>query len=93
VLSSASYALSPAADLQAGYSFSRADYAQNIADGLPYGAVYDWHGLQIGLVRRFKKNLTASLQYAFYTYDEPASGSLNNFTAHAVFATLTKRWP
>jgi hypothetical protein len=93
VLTSASYALAPSADLQASYSFSRADYGQNPADGLPYGAVYAWHGLQLGLTQRFKKNLTTMVQYAFYNYDEPAAGSLRNFTAHAVFWSLTKRFP
>ncbi len=93
ILASATYALSQTADVQANYSFSRADYGQNNLAGVPYGAVYDWHGLQIGLTRRFKKNLTANLQYAFYTYDEPATGQFNNFTAHGVYLTLTKRFP
>ncbi|MHB8520672.1 MAG: c-type cytochrome domain-containing protein [Limisphaerales bacterium] len=94
VINSANFAINPATDLRATYSYSRADYGQsNAAAGLPLGLAYDWHGVQIGVGRRFKKNLSFNLQYAFYYYDEPTSGGVNNFRAHAIFAMLSKKLP
>jgi len=37
--------------------------------------------------------LSGNLQYGFFLYDEPSSGHFNNYTAHALFATLTMKWP
>jgi len=93
LMASATYTLSTNTDLMASYTFSRADYAQNnFAAGLPLGINYDWHTVLAGVTRRFK-NMTANLQYAFYQYAEPSSGGFNDYTAHAVFATLTLHWP
>ena len=93
VLGSATYMLSTNTDLTATYTFSKADYGQhNFGAGLPLGTSYDWHVLQAGVARRFKR-ATANLQYAFYQYSEPTSSGFNDYTAHAVFATLTLHWP
>ena len=93
VMGSATYNLSTNTDLTASYAFSRADYEQdNFAAGLPLGINYDWHAVQAGITRRFR-NVSTNLQYAFYKYTEPTSGGFNDYTAHAVFATLTLRWP
>lgn len=90
VLASATYVLNQATDLHASYSFSRADYGQNNQEnGLPLGIEYDRHGLVAGVRRHFKNNLTTNLQYGFFRYAEPSAGHLNDYTAHAVFATLT----
>lgn len=94
LLSSLTFALNESTDLASTYSFSRADFAQaNLGDALPLGIAYDRHGLLTGLTRRFKKNLTASLQYGFFRYREPTAGGANDYTAHAVFASLTKLFP
>jgi mono/diheme cytochrome c family protein len=91
VLTSATYVLTQSTDWHASYSFSKADYSQsNYADGLPLGIEYDRHGLMTGFTRRFKHQLAATLQYGFFRYDEPTSARANNYTAHAIFATLTK---
>ena len=94
VVTAATYVLNESIDLHANYSFSRADYRQNNeANGLPLGIVYDWNGVQVGITRRFNKNVTTNLQYSFFKYDEPSSGNLNNYTAHGLFASLTWRLP
>ncbi len=91
VLSSANFVLSQSTDWHASHSFSRADYGQNnFADGLPLGVAYDRHGVLTGLTRRFKHNLATTLQYGFFRYAEPTAGGANDYTAHALFATLTK---
>jgi mono/diheme cytochrome c family protein len=93
VLASATCAVSTNMDFTASYTFSMADYAQhNAAAGLPLGIDYDWHAIQAGVTRRIR-NASVSLRYAFYRYAEPTSGGLNDYTAHAVFAALTLRWP
>src|SRR5262249_8892506 len=94
VITSATYALNEKTDLQASYAFSWADYRQdNFADGLPVGIFYQQHAVTAGLARRISKDISAKLQYGYYYYDEPSSGHANNYTAHAVFATLVVRLP
>jgi hypothetical protein len=77
-------------DLTASYTYSSADYAQaNYFSGLPVGLVYNWHIVSAGVVRKISDNITASLQYRFYGYDEPNTAGANNYTAHGVIAALT----
>lgn len=90
VLASGTYVLSQTTDLFAGYFFSEADYGQNnFAAGLPLGIQYQRHSVQVGLSRRFKKNISVKLQYRFDYYDEPGSGGADNYRAHSVFGVLT----
>jgi hypothetical protein len=94
VVGSATYSLNHATDLQATYSFSRADYRQNNqAAGLPLGIDYQLHGLEAGLTRRFGKNITTQLKYGFYRNNDDSSAGANSYTAHALMASLTLRLP
>jgi len=94
VLCSATFVVNKKTDLRATYSFSHADYAQdNYAYGLPLGIDYQQHAVRAGVVRRINKHLTTTLQYGFYLYDEPSSGGFNDYTAHAVFGTLSLALP
>jgi hypothetical protein len=88
---SGNYALNAKTDLVANYSFSTADFAQETT-GLPLGITYHQHALQAGIKRHLTKDTTLGLQYRFYWYDEPSSGGINDFQAHAVFATLVCRF-
>ncbi len=89
VLCHGRYVLTAKTDLTAGYSFSTANFQQdNFAAGLPLGMRYDSHALQAGFSSRCTENLTTKLQYGFYLYTEPSSGSANDYTAHAVFLSL-----
>jgi hypothetical protein len=93
VLTSASYLFNEQTDVNLSYNFSYADYGQNhFADGLPMGIDYRSHTLRAGLGRRFWKRCAANLEYVWSRYDEPSSGSFNDFTAHGVFGTLRVRW-
>ena len=93
-LASGTFALNSTTDLSASYSFSRADYGQNnAANGLPLGLEYQRHAVVAGVARRWNKDVTTNLQYGFFHYAEPSGGGLNNYTAHGIFATLTKKWP
>jgi hypothetical protein len=94
VMASGTYVLNQKTDLTASYSFSMADFSQNnSADGLPLGIKYQQQALQIGIKRQIGKGKTLGLHYSFYHYDEPSSGGFNNFSAHAVFATLSFSLP
>lgn len=88
----ATYMVTTNIDFTASYSFSRANYGQDNFGGLPLGIDYDWHILQAGVSRRFRR-ARANLQYAFYDYEEPSSRGSNDYTAHAVFATISLSWP
>ena len=93
-LASGTYVFSQNTDLFAGYFFSEANYGRNnFAAGLPLGIQYQRHSVQAGLSRRFKKNISAKLQYRFDYYDEPSSGGANNYSAHSIFGVLTYRFP
>lgn len=93
VLTSLTFVLDARTDLTASYTFSKADYGQeHFADGLPLGIVYDRHGLLAGVKHRFKHGLSASLQYGFFRHEEPTAGGASDYTAHGVFAWLTKRF-
>jgi hypothetical protein len=90
LLADGTYVFSQNTDLFAGYSFSAANYSQdNFAKGLPLGIQYQQHSVQVGLSCRFKKNISAKLQYRFDYYDEPSSGGANNYYAHSVYGMLT----
>ena len=92
VLASATYILSSKADLSLTYAFSRSDYGQNnLVDGLPLGLDYTRHALMAGTTWHLSKTITTSLRYGFYQYSEPTSGGLNDYTAHAIFASLAMK--
>jgi hypothetical protein len=90
LLVNGTYVLNEFTDLFANYGFSAADYRQNnFAAGVPMGIEYRRNSAQIGVTRRFGKNVSARLQYRFDDYDEPSSGGQSNFRAHTVLGTLT----
>jgi mono/diheme cytochrome c family protein len=93
-IGSANYAVNARTGLQAAYAFSRANFGQNnIADGLPLGIDYTRHSLMAGVSRKFSERVTATLRYGFYSYAEPTSGGVNDYTAHGVFVTLAMKGP
>ena len=84
------FVFSPTTDLFAGYSFSEANYGQNnFAGGLPLGIQYQRQNVQVGVARKFRKNVSARLQYRFDYYDEPSSGGATNYHASSIFGMLT----
>lgn len=88
------YALDAKTDLIATYAFSTADFAQqNLQAGLPLGIDYHQHTLGAGVRRQIAKGKTLNLEYRFYRYTEPSSGTVNDFTANGVFAMLNLRLP
>ena len=93
-LATATFVVSRSTDLRASYSFSRTDYRQqNQADGLPLGIFYDRHAVLAGITRRLLKNMTGTLQYGYFYYNEPTSGGANNYRAHAIMASLNVAVP
>jgi hypothetical protein len=90
VLSSATFLLTQKTEVQGSYYFSKADYGQsNAPGGLPVGLAYDRHGLLAGLTYHWKPTLATKLQYGFFKYNEPSTQHASDYTAHAVFASLT----
>lgn len=92
VLATATFALSEKMDLLASYLFSVTDYSQDNLEGLPLGLEYTRHAVTAGFTRRMRRNVTASLQYAFWTYDEPTRGGATDYTAHGLFASARWQW-
>lgn len=93
-LTSLTYQIDPKTGLTASYFYSQARYGQhNAGAGLPLGLDYDRHGVRVGFARQLSKSTTARLQYGFFSYDEPSSGHLRDYTAHQVLAVLNVRGP
>jgi hypothetical protein len=91
---SAAYALNHTTDLSASYSFAQADYSENNGvAGVPLGMNYTRHSATMALGKRINPRVSAALRYTFYTYAEPSSGGLTDYTAQAIFATLTYKMP
>ncbi len=91
--SSAGFVLDEKTDLNTTYAFSQAGYGQNNTTGLPLGIDFTRNRLLVGLTRKLTNRLTGALRYEFSQYSEPSAGSLNNFTAHGIFATFAYKWP
>jgi mono/diheme cytochrome c family protein len=90
VLSSATFVLTAKTDLNTTYFFSRADYDQTQTGvALPVGLAYNRHGLLSGLTYRWSPNISTKLQYGFFKYSEGSTAHAADYTAHAVFASLT----
>lgn len=94
VNATAVWRLSIKSSIQLSYLFSAADYAQNTAAvTVPAGLNYQRNDVIAGFTRQLTKNLSGTLRYEFSQYNEPSSGTMNNFTANGIMAILTYRWP
>jgi hypothetical protein len=93
VSASAGFVLNAKTDLKATYTFSQATYGQNNTAGVPLGLDFTRHELLVSLTRQLTKNLSGALRYQFSRYSGPSTGSVNNFTAHGIFATVAYKWP
>jgi hypothetical protein len=90
----ATYLVNDDTELRLSYSVARADFTQdNAPDGLPLGIRYEHHGLLAGVTRRFRENLSTTIQYGYFDYREPTSGRATDYRAHAVLATVTWQLP
>jgi len=82
------YAICPATDLQAQYSYYRADnYVDNSSISLPYGAGAENHGVTVALINRLRKNLLWKIQYGFFAGHDQSSGGNNDYQAHLVYSS------
>ncbi|MDB6032515.1 MAG: Planctomycete cytochrome [Verrucomicrobiales bacterium] len=94
LINNITFALNPRTDLFANYNFSMADFSQNnFSEGLPLGVNYQQHAMEVGFSRKILQNFVARGQYGFFLYDDLGLGHASDYTAHAVFGTLTMRWP
>ncbi len=93
VLSSLTFVLDARTELTSSYAFTKADYAQtHFAEGLPLGLVFERHNLLVGVRRQFRPGLSASLQYGLFRHEEPGLGGATDYTAHGVFAWISRRF-
>jgi hypothetical protein len=89
----AGFALTEKTDLQANYSFYRADnYDDNSAFSQPYGAGAEEHGVTAALISRIRSNLLWTLKYGYFTSRDETSGGNNNFKAHLVYSSIQYRF-
>jgi hypothetical protein len=90
---SAGLAVSRKTDLQATYSYYRAnDYQDNSTLSQPYGAGAEEHGVTGALIHRLRKNLTWTLRYGYYRGRDETSGWRNDYEAHLVYSSWQYRF-
>ncbi len=83
------FALNEKTDLQAQYSYYRADnYYDNSLAGLPFGSGAEDHGVTLTLLRRISDAIHWSVKYGFFTHRDDLSGGFNNYDAHVVYTSL-----
>ena len=80
-------------DLQAEYTYYRADdYQNNITVGMPYGAGAEETTVSAGVNRKFAKNISMSLKFTYYTYRDQTSGGNDNCKAYMIYSGLQYRF-
>lgn len=80
-------------DLNVGYFYYLADnFQDNSSVGLPLGAGAEEHGINATLSRRLTKNLTLSVRYGYYHYNDDTYGGNQDFFAHVIYSSLRYRF-
>jgi len=89
----AGYKIDDKTDLDANYSYYRADnYVNDSSIGVPYGAGCSEHDVSASISRQISKNVRVMLKYSFDMYRDQLSGGLDNFTAQTIYTSLQIRF-
>ena len=92
------YALDKRTDIQAGYSFYRAENYSipldkaGVPGSTPFGSDIEEHVFSVSLNRRISPNMIWNMGYGYYTSNDAASGGNNDFDAHMVSTGLQVRF-
>src|SRR6185295_10542072 len=87
------FVLDDKTDLQAQYSYYRADnYVDNSAVSQPYGVDAEEHGITATLVRRLTDRVRWTLRYGFFRNRDRTSGGRNDYDAHLVMTSMQVRF-
>lgn len=90
---SVGFALDEKTNLQADYSYYRAnDYVNNANFGMPYGSGATEHSVSASISRQITKNIRLMLKYGYYNYKDQTSGGFDNYDAHLVYSSLQIRF-
>jgi len=94
----AGYAIDERTDIQAGYTFYRADNlaipfdAAGVPGSTPFGSDTEEHVFSVRLNRIINPNMIWNLGYGYYTSNDGTSGGYNDFDAHMVSTGLQIRF-
>lgn len=87
------YGIDDKTDVRAGYTYYRAgDYTDNSAVGVPFGAGGEETSVTASLGREIRRNLHATLRYAFTDYRDQLFGGNLDYKAHTIMASLKYRF-
>jgi hypothetical protein len=90
---SSGFVIDSKTDLKLSYYYYQADnYKDNSAEGVPYGAGAEEHGITATLTRRISKNVRLALKYGFFHYDDVTFGGNRDYDAHLIYSTLQYRF-
>jgi hypothetical protein len=87
------FVLDDKTDLQAQYSYYRADnYVDNSAFSQPFGVDAEEHGITAALIRRLSDRVRWTLKYGFFSNRDRTSGGRNDYDAHLVMTSMQVRF-
>ena len=85
----AGYALTDKTDLQAQYTYYRADNFQDDSQFTqPYGVGAEEHAVTATITHRIRANLTWSVRYGYFQNRDVTSGGRNDYEAHLVYSSV-----
>lgn len=89
----AGFVVNDATDLQAQYSYYRADnYVDNSAYSQPFGSGAEEHAVTATLIHRFSRSLLGKLTYGYFCNNDQTYGGHNEYAAHMVYSSLQFRF-
>ncbi len=84
-----SYNLNAKTDLQANYSYYRANnFVDNSSVSVPYGADDEEHAVTLAMIRRINARMRWTLKYGYFDNRDYASGGYNDYQAHMVYSSI-----
>ena len=87
------YALDDKTDVRASYAYYRsADYTDNSAAGVPFGAGGESHNITASLERRISRQMRWTLSYSFARYRDQLFGGNLDYDAHTIFSSIQYRF-
>lgn len=89
----AGYALDKATNLEAQYTYYRADnyeagLAATTAEGLPYGAGEKEYAINLGVKRKITDHLIASAKIGYFSSTNDTTGGFTNYSARLAYISL-----
>ena len=89
---SSRYAFNAETAATIGFSWTGVDNSQTNAGGQPLASDYDWLTVRAGVDHRLSDTISIRLEYSYTEFADDNYVDAVDYTAHAVFCSLTKEF-